>query len=147
MYGRCLKNPIPEFSLAAELLSRAADALIAEDLQQCATLLVQADLRALREFAYEVAGPISPAIHRQSANPKFVPVPREARPRMPSKRAQLKIIARDGYRCRFCESRVIVKADISLQGIGGHLLAADAAKCVNHVPGLMCKGCVWTVPQ
>ncbi len=22
----------------------------------------------------------------------------------------------------------------------------NAAKCVNHVPGLMCKGCVWTVP-
>lgn len=118
MLRRCFKDPIPEFALAADLLSRAADALLADNLELCSNLLVQADLPALREFAYEVAGPINPAIHRQSAYPTFVPVPKEAMPRMPSKSDQRAVMVRDGYRCRFCESRVILSA--------AHRIFADA---------------------
>ena len=107
---RFLKTPIPEFALAADLLSDAADALVAGDLKTCGERLIEADLRPLRNFAFLLAGPISSEIHRQSAYPKFIPVPREDRPRMPSGADQLKVFARDGFRCRFCESRVIVRA-------------------------------------
>jgi hypothetical protein len=106
---RCLLSPIPEFALAADLLSLAADALLAGDLVTCADRLREADLRPLRDFAYRVAGPLNPEIHRQTKNPSFEPVPKEGRPRMPGESATLVIFKRDGFRCRFCESRVIVK--------------------------------------
>ena len=109
MLRRSFLPPIPEFSIAADLLSMAADALIAGDLPTCATLLVKSDLRPLREFSYLLAGPINPEIHRQSKNPKFVAIPKANRPRMPNASQSLEIMMRDGFRCRFCESRVVIK--------------------------------------
>lgn len=108
-FRRSFLPPIPEFSKAANLLSLAADALLADDLDTCADLLVQADLKPLREFSYLLAGPIKPEIHRQSRNPVFTPVPEEGRPRMPNASRAMEVFARDGFRCRFCESKVIVK--------------------------------------
>jgi len=106
---RCLLPPIPEFAVAADLLAKAADALLAEELEQCATHLFAADLRPLRDFHYRVAGPASLEIHGQTGNPKFTPVPKENRPRMPGAAASMAIMARDGFRCRFCGSRVVIK--------------------------------------
>ena len=108
-FRRSFLPPIPEFSEAANLLSLAADALLVDDLDTCADLLFKADLKPLREFSYLLAGPIKPEIHRQSRNPIFTPVPREGRPRMPSASRAMEVFARDGFRCRFCESKVIVK--------------------------------------
>jgi 5-methylcytosine-specific restriction endonuclease McrA len=109
MLRRSFLPPVPEFAIAADLLSRAADAALSGDLDACADYLAQADLRPLRDFAFRVAGPIDPSIHRQSRNPKFEAVPRASRPRMPSAGEQMKVMLRDGFRCRFCESRVIIK--------------------------------------
>ncbi|MBX3726106.1 MAG: HNH endonuclease [Xanthomonadales bacterium] len=106
---RSFLPPIPEFSQAAELLSLAADALLVNDLESCGDLLVRADLKPLREFSYLLTGPINPEIHRQSHNPVLTLVPKEGRPRMPSAARTMEVFARDGYRCRFCESKVIVK--------------------------------------
>lgn len=109
MKRRCFLPPIPEFSIAADLLSLAADHLLSGDLESCQKCLIQADLRPLREFAYLLAGPINPVIHRQKSNPSFTPVPKKDRPRMPNAAQSRAIFSRDGYRCRFCGSRVIVK--------------------------------------
>ncbi len=109
MIRRSFLPAIPEFEKAADLLSQAADFLIAGDLENCGECLVQADLRPLREFAFLIAGPIKLEIHRQSKNPVFDPVPKENRPRMPSLSESRAIFARDGYRCRFCQSRIVVK--------------------------------------
>lgn len=109
MMRRSFLPPIPEFEEAADLLSQAADSLLAGDLGNCAKCLVEADLRPLREFAFLLAGPIKPEIHLQSRNPIFDPVPKENRPRMPTSVESKSIFARDGYRCRFCQSRIVVK--------------------------------------
>ena len=90
-------------------MSQAADAYLSGNNPLCEKLLIEADLRPLRDFAYLVAGPINPEIHRQSKNPSYVPLPRSELPRMPNASVTRNVYSRDGYRCRFCEARVIVK--------------------------------------
>ncbi len=63
---RSLLAPIPEFAVAADRLADAADSLVAGDLDACAAHLVAADLRALRDFHYRVAGPLNPEVHRKT---------------------------------------------------------------------------------
>jgi hypothetical protein len=65
---RCFLPPVREFDMAADLLSQTADALLRHDLTQAAELLRASDLRPpkLSVFAYSVAGPINPTIHRQT---------------------------------------------------------------------------------
>ncbi|WP_024333327.1 HNH endonuclease [Desulfotignum balticum] len=109
MLRKSFLPPIPEFELAASLLAQAADALIANELHLCEKFIREADLRALREFSYLVTGPINPKIHRQSKNPVYDPIPKNKLPRMPNAEVTKKIFLRDGYRCRFCGSRVILK--------------------------------------
>lgn len=91
------------------LLSQAANAYMSGNYPLCEKLLVDADLRPLRDFAYLVAGPINPEIHRQSKNPSYTPQLLTGIPRMPNAAVTRSIYLRDGFRCRFCESRVIVK--------------------------------------
>jgi len=76
----------------------------------CSQKLRESDLRVIREHFDRAAGRIDEAIHHQSRNPKFIRVPKEKRPRMPNLERQLEIMRRDGFRCRFCESKVIVKS-------------------------------------
>ena len=109
MLRRSFLPRIPEFDEAATLLSQAADAYMSGDSPLCEKLLLAADLRPLRDFAYLVAGPINPVIHRQSKNPSYILLPCSKFPRMPKAAETRLVYARDGYRCRFCEARVIVK--------------------------------------
>jgi len=109
MLRRSFLPPIPEFEEAATLLSQAADAYMSGNHPLCEKLLLAADLRPLRDFAYLVAGPINPDIHHQSKNPLYIPLPPRDISRMPSAAETRHVYARDGYRCRFCETRVIVK--------------------------------------
>lgn len=106
MPRRSFLQPIPEFSTAADLLGQAADAFLANDREKCAELLVLSDLRPLREFSYLVAGPINPQIHRQSRNPQYQAIS-VLPPRMPTAATCRYVFTRDGWRCRYCESRVI----------------------------------------
>lgn len=108
-FRRCLLEPIPQHELAADLLDSAADAFLSGNDKLCADLLVQADMRELREFAYKVAGPISFEVHRQVHMPKFTSEVIKGIKRMPPKKRERDIYKRDGWRCRYCESRVIVK--------------------------------------
>ena len=109
MYRRCFLPPSPEHDRAADLLSRAADALLAGNLQQAEILLLEADLSALEDYRYAIAGPINPAIIRQKKLPIVPHLPRKGRPRMPGAAVEKQVLTRDGYRCRFCGTRVIVK--------------------------------------
>jgi hypothetical protein len=109
MLRRSFLPRIPEFDIAATLLSQAADAYLLGDHSLCEKLLIEADLRPLRDFAYLVTGPINPEIHRQSKNLSYTPVPRSDLSRMPNAAETRYVYSRDGYRCRFCEARVIVK--------------------------------------
>lgn len=95
--------------IAASALSIAADALIAGDIAKCREHIRKADLRSLREYFHLLAGPINPDIHRQKKNPVYSTAPGEKIPRMPNAAVTRGIFARDGYRCRFCGTRVILK--------------------------------------
>ena len=109
MLRRSFLPPIAEHGLAAELLSKAADALLLGDDSTCSRCLRDADFWALRQFAYTVCGPINPTIHRQSRNPD-VPVLSLAGPRMPSAKVMAQVYVRDGFHCRYCSCRVILPA-------------------------------------
>lgn len=109
MLRRSFLPPIDEYELAADLLASAADALLSNEITSCEHYLRQADLRPLRNFAYLLCGPINPAIHRQSKNPTYDSQQIQVGPRMPSAAVTRETFARDGYRCRYCGSRVILK--------------------------------------
>ena len=109
MFRRCLLPPLPEHDLAADLLSGAADALLRHDLPQAANLLRESDLRPLEDYRNAVAGPINSAILRQASLPVYARAHETTGPRMPTLGVTKQLLARDGYRCRFCGSRVIVK--------------------------------------
>ena len=109
MLRRCLLAPIPEFDSVAGSLSVAADSLLAGNLADCERHLKDADLQAPRNFSYKVCGPISFEIHRQTCYPKYPKVVGSARERMPNKSIERQVFKRDGYRCRFCSSRVILR--------------------------------------
>jgi 5-methylcytosine-specific restriction endonuclease McrA len=109
MLRRCLLLPIHEHVLAADLLSRAADALLEHDLPLAGNLLRESDLKPLEDYRYALAGPINPAIHLQTSSPVFPRVDKKRGPRMPTLEIEKQVMTRDGYRCRFCGSRVIVK--------------------------------------
>ena len=101
--------PIPESAQAAELLSSAADALLAGDMASAEQDIRAADFRSLRNYSYLLCGPISLAIHRQAHYPKYPPIQTRDTARMPSRSDERRVYARDGYRCRYCSSRVVLK--------------------------------------
>ena len=83
-------TPIPELEEAALLLDAAANAIIAGKTHLAAALIRQADIPEIMVYA------------------KRDPL------RMPSQREQRTIFSRDGWRCRFCGTKVICKLARSL---------------------------------
>lgn len=153
MLRRSFLPPIPEYTLAADLLSQAADALLRGDAAECSRCLRGADLRALRDFSRLVCGPINPSIHRQAKNPVYDRSFVQPGPRMPSKAVEHEIYSRDGWRCRYCSSRVIlkqarkrfVKADPAAARWGRtneekHFGLATLAASIDHVVPFMRGG-------
>lgn len=108
MFRRCFLPPLPEHDLAADLLSRAADALIRHDFRLAAALLRESDLGTLEDYRYSIAGPRNPAIHRQTKLPVYARVPARSGRGTPTTRDAKQVLTRDGFRCRFCGTRVIV---------------------------------------
>ena len=104
---RCLLQPIPELSLATKLLDTAADMLVQGNMQLAAELITQADAPEIMEYAIRIVGKMSEEVHRQIKRPKCLPKSERHPVRMPSHKAQKSIFANDGWRCRFCRSKVI----------------------------------------
>lgn len=107
MVRRCLLEPVPEFEIATDYLSESADALLRDDLVTAQERLVQADISEIMAFTIKVVGPLSTEVHRNTKLPKLVPKEERIAQRMPSSRKRSEIYERDGWRCRFCEIRVI----------------------------------------
>ena len=103
----CLRAPLPEHEIAADLLSAAADAILAGDLKLARDRLRQADMPALFEFARRLMGPEDAEIHRRRPVPKPTAVVTKAISRMPTSAETRSLYARDGWRCRFCGCRVV----------------------------------------
>ena len=102
----CLLAPLPEHEAAARLLSEAADAILADDLDLARDLVRQADMRALFEHADLVMNGRDPHIQRRRPVEPLGSVTRVSS-RMPSAEGTAALFARDGWRCRFCDCRVI----------------------------------------
>jgi hypothetical protein len=107
----CLLAPIPELEEAIDLLSRAADALLAGDEQLARDCIQRADSPAVHGWASRAMGKIDEEIHRYRPLTGLAAAGAErAALRMPGRSVLDGIYARDGYRCRFCGSRVVLSA-------------------------------------
>lgn len=102
----CFLPPIPELALAADWLSLAVDATLQGREDEAKRWIVEADLPVLGEFAQRITGKVDPAIHWQSRMPTTLVADR-VKQRMPSASVEYGIYQRDGWRCRFCEIRII----------------------------------------
>ena len=99
----------PESNTVLDLMSEAANLLIAERMDDALERIVQADIRSLREWFHYEAQPTTVALRRHG-------IARSALPRPPkdlktqgdaSARTKHAIFQRDAWQCRFCGIRVI----------------------------------------
>jgi len=104
---RCLLAPLPEHELAADLLSEAANAIVAGDVETARDRLRQADMPVLFEYARKLMGPAVPEIHRRRPVAARTLKAGKAAARMPNAAETVALYARDGWRCRFCGCRVL----------------------------------------
>lgn len=107
---KCFLRPIPAINEAAELLSRAVDAVLVGNETEAEKLIVAADIPDLWEYMQKLAASTTVEIHRFRPIADAPEISRhKLKMRMPSKKVELDIFKRDGWHCRFCESPVIFK--------------------------------------
>lgn len=104
---QCLLRPTQAHADAADLLSSAADALLLNDLAEAKEALVMADLQAINEHVLQLVSKMTPEVHRLTTRPAPLPKADRHPKRMPPPSVEWRIYERDGWRCRFCEMRVI----------------------------------------
>ena len=90
----------------AALLDQSASAYLRGEVGSAASLLAAANRVELREFALDCMGPEAAKLKRETERDAAFPNKKSGL-RMPSLPEQRAILERDGYRCRFCETRVI----------------------------------------
>ena len=106
---QCLVAPIPELDEVADLLAAAADAMLADRMDEARRCLLRADMPKVHAYAARIMGPMDREIHRYrssgiAVNPSN---PSNVKQRMPGAAVEKAINERDGYRCRFCCCRVV----------------------------------------
>lgn len=103
----CLLAPLPEHEVAAELLSDTVDAIIAAELDRAGDLVRRADMPVLHEYSALVMGGRHPDMRRSQPVSRPLPKADKVTSRMPTGKAIELLYARDGWRCRYCDCRVI----------------------------------------
>ena len=105
----CLRPPIPEIARAAGLLNNAVTAHLDGRRGEAVRLLEQANIPAIMEWAYSLAGKDS-----EYNTPRFrldslskIPVAQREKMRMPSSEGKQKLHEVYGYHCCFCGTPVI----------------------------------------
>lgn len=106
---RCLLKPVPQILLSAHLLTEAVAAHGTENRKEAARLFSASDLPEIGVWYRTIVGPLNPDVHGRPPNPPLLPTDERKRPRMPTSETKRVVVARDGMRCRFCESPVISK--------------------------------------
>ena len=115
---RCLRQPIPEIALAANLLAEAADHHVAGRRSQAAKLIVEADMPIIREWIESLWGSekLFPAKRTYIRFRETVGLgaPRSSAERVPA-RGPTNAIARQvttrfGWLCAYCGNRLIARA-------------------------------------
>lgn len=106
----CLREPIPEIFLAADLLDRAVEAHLAGERATAAELIVRADLSRVRNWLESLWGKASAnpeAVHFRRFRsvpgaPPFLPESQRIPVRMPNRAEKAELIRHWGHRCGFC---------------------------------------------
>lgn len=111
---RSFLEPIPELGLASKLLDVAADAVLEKRSDLAAQLIVASDFQEIIHYSIRIVGKLSQEVHRQTRRPMVLPKETREMVRMPSEKAQENVFLRDGWRCRFCSTKVISKKARSL---------------------------------
>jgi 5-methylcytosine-specific restriction endonuclease McrA len=106
-------EPIPELEEAADLLSEAADALMSGDLEFAESLIIEADMPIIGEYSHRIGGGIDVLIHRYRDVGDPPRTFDRAEKRMPSAVIEREVYARDGWRCRICDTRILVKSAVA----------------------------------
>lgn len=104
---RSLLNPIPELALAAKLLDAAAESVLHGRTKTAARLIKDADIPEIMEYTVRIVGKLSPEVHRQTHLLAVLSKSEREPARMPNAQTEREIFERDGWRCRFCETKVI----------------------------------------
>ena len=104
----CFHEPIPEMQLASELLSKAVDEILNNNYEVASKLILKADIPELEAHNNKIAGNATIEIHRYRKI-DGVPERMKCKKRMPPYKLELSIYERDGWHCRFCQTRVISK--------------------------------------
>ena len=107
---RCFMTPIPELSVATDRLGEAADCVLSGNMERARQLVAQADLPVIADYTAFITGTVNPLVHWQSAVPAAITALSRSEQRMPSASQERGIYVRDGWRCRYCGSRVIERA-------------------------------------
>ena len=101
--------PITDVAIAADLLALAADSLLAQNGTQARLYIDRANMTTLRAYTRSVASQVTREIHRFRDVPDLAAaIPKAARGlRQPSPKVALDIYRRDGFRCRYCNCRIV----------------------------------------
>jgi hypothetical protein len=109
----CFLEP-PTFLLEAiDQIDAAANLLLSGEVGKARARLRFCDRHEIKEYIDLVAGPTNPDIHRFKSVPGSPPVEKNSQ-RMPSAANQRRLFERDGWRCRFCGVRVMLRASIKV---------------------------------
>lgn len=104
----CLRAAIPEIEVAARQLEEAVAAHFAGDRDRADLLIRATNTQVIRDWVESIWGRYSPYNRVQLVDDTPL-LPEEARvkERMPSSSEKLELLARDGFRCRFCGIPVV----------------------------------------
>ena len=108
-FRHSLVPPIPELAVAAEMLGEAAAAVLEGNSERARQKLADADLQCLFDYSHALMGRRDRSVFRKRlVQPTRMSVARIP-VRMPAGGVIRSIYARDGWRCRFCNCRVVQK--------------------------------------
>jgi len=105
----CLRTPIPEIAVAAQLLDDAVSAHLLNHPEKAQELILMADMPEIRQWVESIWGKASPYLQWRLVTPAPVVLDKTQRVqlRMPSAAEKRLLLQRDGYHCRFCGIPVI----------------------------------------
>jgi 5-methylcytosine-specific restriction endonuclease McrA len=104
----CLRAPIPEIFEAAEQLDQAVTAHLDGKKDLAAKLIRGANMLAIREWVESLWGKGGPWCQPRLLESDLPSIPKDRRTnRMPNRAGLMRLVARDGYHCRFCGIPVV----------------------------------------
>ena len=106
---KCLREPIPEITVAVGLLDEAVSAHLDSRYVEAEALIRSADLPAIREWTESIWGANSPyvVVNQLQSYSSELPKRKRVPARMPNTAEKKQLIDRDGFHCRFCGIPVI----------------------------------------